>query len=194
MPTSKITPLTLSNNLVQATIDNGQLTTFTDGTPAGKLSFENDDFAVTLVPKWSGVPLELNSTYCHLASTASSSSSVITVVRSCPGAPFPNGKPPGSINPELPVDYSVAIEYELREGASFVSKQLRVESSRPFSDVDGAYMVQSVSVWHGITVTGDGPVEFSAHPNMSPQVASRACLIVPLVPPSSPHAWSVATG
>lgn len=122
------TPHTLNNGLIMAKIDgvpyNG-LVSLTDASPESPRSIDllQESWSVSIIPSWTrtvtpgGTSLTLASDICQPRAGETDPKGVIySQVWDCPGEVYPGGgrKPPGSMTPEMPVDYTVTVIYELR--------------------------------------------------------------------------------
>ena len=188
-------PVTLSNDLVTATIDPRLgLTGLADAAetqPAQRvLAVSNDSWAATVADtatsalatyspatcEWvSTTTSPLNATEAATAATlaataATAATAVAATIRWSCATTYPTG--------QLPVERFVDVTYTLGRGAAtgFVSKTLTLSSSRPHSATAGAFFVATVDVWAGIVLAPASPATSAT--TTTPTAAAAAAAAV----------------
>jgi len=147
-------PVTITNKILSVTLDAASgITLLTElvapfGAKPLKLGVAKDGWSVDICPKVhdaanctaaAAVTLSPASANCSsVAPSRAATPSNATLAWRCAGGaekPGPSG---------FPLSYTVEVTYSLKPGARFVSKTLRVGSSRPESAAEGAFVVASV--------------------------------------------------
>ena len=82
---------------------------------------------------------------------------------------------PSAAAHQLPLQFSVSVLFALPPGASFVTKSLRVGTSRPYSQLDGTFVVNHVEPFGGGLVVNAASARVHSNPygrTAAPQIAT----------------------